>query len=100
MSLDRLPKWARAYGYKTPPPRSSRQHVAIFLTRLLDVVAQSFVLNPLAGLVGADGKPTMVLVDEGGGDDGKKKKRGRRRDDDSDSDGEDDSSAQPWWQCW
>eukprot|EP01043_Picozoa_sp_COSAG02_P076803 COSAG02_NODE_16500_length_1078_cov_103.310960_1_plen_63_part_01 len=49
---------------------------------------QSFVLNPLAGLVGPDGKPTMVLVDEGAGDG--KKKRGRKQDDDSDSDEEGD----------
>ena len=66
------------------------------LTASAVCVVQSFVLNPLAGLVGPDGKPTMVLVDEGAGDGGKKK--GRKTHDDSDSDDEGDS--QPWWQCW
>jgi hypothetical protein len=61
---------------------------------------QSFVLNPLAGLVGPDGQPTMVLVDENASnDDGKKKRRRKKGDDDSDSDDEDDGSK-PWWQCW
>ena len=64
MSLYRRPKWAQACGNIHPHNKLPATPI-LTLVALLFLVAQSFVLNPLAGLVGADGKPTMVLVDEG-----------------------------------
>ena len=54
-----------------------------------DAIIASFVLNPLAGLIGPDGKPQVVLVDESE-DDGRKKGMfgWRRGGEDGDSDDE------------